>query len=143
METIMSEPLRCTAKSKTTGKQCKNLPIVGGTVCVSHGGSIPAVKAAAQRKMIALIDPALAVLYRAMFECDEWPSKIRAALGVLDRAGMGVASTLTLDTEKTDLSQLSMAELRERARVVTQRFTDLDETLLIEPPDEDDEGSVH
>jgi len=135
----MAEPLRCTAKSKTTGQQCKNLPITGGTVCVSHGGSIPAVKAAAQRKMIALIDPALATLYRALYECEEWPSKIRAALGILDRAGMGPGSTLTLDTEKTDLSQLSMAELRDRAKAVTERFADLEEL----PTEGVDDGPVH
>jgi len=134
----MAEPLRCTAKSKTTGVQCKNIPIVGGTVCVSHGGSIPAVKAAAQRKMVALIDPALAVLYRAMVECDEWPSKIRAALGILDRAGMGPGSTLTLDSDKSDLSQLSMSELRDRAKAVTERFTDLDT-----PPADDAGEPVH
>ena len=141
----MAEALRCTAKSKTTGAQCKNLPIVGGTVCVSHGGSIPAVKAAAQRKMIALIDPALAVLYRAMVECDEWPSRIRAALGVLDRAGMGVASTLTLDTDKSDLSQLSMAELKARAKAVTERFADLDEPPAepLADPTAFDDGPVH
>ena len=135
----MAEALRCTAKSKTTGAQCKNLPITGGTVCVSHGGSIPAVKAAAQRKMIALIDPALAVLYRAMVECDEWPSRIRAALGILDRAGMGPGSTLTLDTDKTDLSQLSMAELRDRAKAVTERFADMEEL----PTEAVDDGPVH
>ena len=134
----MAEALRCTAKSKTTGVQCKNIPIVGGTVCVSHGGSIPAVKAAAQRKMVALIDPALAVLYRAMVECDEWPSKIRAALGILDRAGMGPGSTLTLDSDKSDLSQLSMSELRDRAKAVTERFTDLDT-----PPADDAGEPVH
>lgn len=139
----MAEPLRCTAKSKTTGKQCRNTPIPGGTVCVSHGGSIPAVKAAAQRKMIALIDPALAVLYRAMVECDEWPSRIRAALGVLDRAGMGVASTLTLDTEKTDLSQLSMAELKARAKAVTERFAEMEPPLSSEALDLDDDGPIH
>jgi len=80
-------------------------------------------------------------LCRALFECDEWPSKIRAALGILDRAGMGPGSTLTLDTEKTDLSQLSMAELRDRAKAVTQRFADLDA-----PPaevEDFDDGHVH
>ena len=132
----MAEPLQCTAKSKTTGKQCKNVPIVGGTVCVSHGGSIPAVKAAAQRKMISLIDPALAVLYRAMVECDEWPSRIRAAIAVLDRAGMGVASTLTIDTDKTDLSQLSMSELQARARQVAERFATSEDIPTVEAPDE-------
>jgi len=131
----MAEPLRCTAKSKTTGKQCKNTPIVGGTVCVSHGGSIPAVKAAAQRKMVALIDPALAVLYRSLVECDEWPSRIRAALGILDRAGLGVGSTLTIDSDKSDLSQLSLSELQTRARQVAERFAEAD--------DVDDNTPVH
>jgi len=139
------DPLRCTAKSKTTGKQCKHPPIKGGTVCVAHGGSIPAVKAAAQRRMIQLIDPALAVLYRAMTECEEWPSRIRAALGVLDRAGMGPGSTLTLDSDKSDLSHLSVSELQARAKAVTERFAALDE-----PPPEPaadptafEDGSVH
>jgi hypothetical protein len=133
----MSEPLQCTAKSKTTGKQCRNIPIAGGTVCVSHGGSIPAVKAAAQRKMISLIDPAMAVLYRAMVECDEWPSRIRAALGVLDRAGMGPGSTLTVDSDRSDLSALSMEELKLRAKVITERFADLEETPTEEEVDLD------
>jgi len=123
----MPKPLQCTAKSKTTGKQCRNIPITGGTVCVSHGGSIPAVKAAAQRKMIALLDPALAVLYKSLYECPEWPSRIRAALGILDRAGLGPGSTLTLDTDKSDLSDLSMTELRARARLVAERFAESDE----------------
>ena len=131
----MAEPLRCTAKSKTTGKQCKNQPIIGGSVCVSHGGSIPAVKAAAQRKMGALIDPALAVLYRGMVECDEWPSRIRAAIAVLDRAGLGIGSTLTIDSDKSDLSQLSLSELQARARQVAERFAEAD--------DVDDDTSVH
>ena len=135
----MAEPLRCTAKSKTTGKQCKNIPITGGTVCVAHGGSIPAVKAAAQRRMIALIDPALHTLYRALFECEEWSQKVRAALGILDRAGMGPGSTLTVDTEKSDLSQLSLAELQARARQVAERFAE-DEDVKPEPDTADESG---
>jgi len=102
---------------------------------VSHGGSIPAVKAAAQRKMVALIDPALAVLYRSLVECDEWASRIRAALGILDRAGLGVGSTLTIDSDKSDLSQLSLSELQTRARQVAERFAEAD--------DVDDNTPVH
>ena len=138
----MAEPLRCTAKSKSTGKQCRNLPIVGGTVCISHGGSIPAVKAAAQRRMIALIDPAMDTLYRALYECEEWSQKVRAALGILDRAGMGVGSTLTIDTEKSDLSQLSLAELQARARQVAERFADYEDVKPEPEPDTSDE-SIH
>lgn len=136
----MAEPLRCTAKSKSTGVQCKNTPIPGGTVCISHGGSIPAVKAAAQRRMIALIDPAMDTLYRALYECEEWSQKVRAALGILDRAGMGPGSTLTVDTEKSDLSQLSLAELQARARQVAERFAE-DEDVKPEPDQADE--SIH
>ena len=139
----MAEPLRCTAKSKSTGNQCRLRPIPGGSVCVQHGGSIPAVKAAAQRKMIALIDPALAVLYRALEECDEWPSKIRAALGILDRAGMGVASPLTIDTDKSDLSELSVAELQARARVVAQQFAESDDVAPATDPDPESDERIH
>ena len=49
--------MRCSAQSKTTGEQCRNVPIAGGTVCVIHGGSAPAVKLAAQRRLLAMIDP--------------------------------------------------------------------------------------
>jgi len=41
---------RCTAYARTTGERCGNLPMQGGTVCRMHGGSIPAVKAAAARR---------------------------------------------------------------------------------------------
>lgn len=136
----MTEPLRCTAKSKSTGKQCRNLPIVGGSVCVQHGGSIPAVKAAAQRRMISMIDPALHTLYRALFECEEWSQKVRAALGILDRCGMGPGSTLTLDTEKTDLSQLSLSELQTRARQVAERFAEDED---VKPESESSDDAIH
>ena len=58
---------------------------------------------------------------------------------------MGVASTLTLDTDKSDLSQLSMAELKARAKAVTERFADLDEPPAepVEDPTTFDEGPVH
>ena len=136
----MAEPLRCTARSKSTGKQCRNIPITGGTVCLSHGGSIPAAKAAAQLRMVQMVDPAMAVLYKAMIECQEWPSRIRAALGVLDRAGMGPGSTLTVDSEKSDLSQLSLSELQSRARQIAERFAESED---IKPESEPSDGSVH
>jgi hypothetical protein len=79
----------------------------------------------------------MAVLYRAMVECDEWPSRIRAALGVLDRAGMGPGSTLTVDSDRSDLSALSMEELKLRAKVITERFADLEETPTEEEVDLD------
>lgn len=41
---------RCKAMARSTGEQCKRRPIIGGTVCVMHGGAAPAVRAAALRR---------------------------------------------------------------------------------------------
>lgn len=42
---------RCTATSTRSGKPCQAPPIKGGTVCVTHGGRAPQVKAAAARRL--------------------------------------------------------------------------------------------
>jgi hypothetical protein len=41
---------RCTGRSSRTGKPCKKDAIKGGTVCSTHGGKAPQVKAAAERR---------------------------------------------------------------------------------------------
>lgn len=46
----MTEPKRCKAKNRA-GEPCGRPPIVGGTVCASHGGSAPAVRKAAERRV--------------------------------------------------------------------------------------------
>lgn len=46
----MDESRRCTAKSKQSGERCKRAAIVGGTVCAMHGGKIPNVRAAAEKR---------------------------------------------------------------------------------------------
>lgn len=45
-----TEKARCSARAKSTGKQCGNLPMNGGHVCGVHGGKAPAVMAAARRR---------------------------------------------------------------------------------------------
>lgn len=50
---------RCTAH-RTNGEPCKRPPIRGGTVCASHGGSAPAVRAAADRRLAEQRTTALA-----------------------------------------------------------------------------------
>jgi hypothetical protein len=47
----MDESRRCTAKSKQSGERCKRAAIPGGKVCSIHGGKIPRVQAAAQRRL--------------------------------------------------------------------------------------------
>jgi hypothetical protein len=48
---LMDAP-RCTAKSKQSGERCKRRPVPGATVCSMHGGKIPAVAAAAKRRLM-------------------------------------------------------------------------------------------
>lgn len=43
---------RCTATSTQTGERCRKRPIVGGTVCYTHGGATPQVKAAAAERVL-------------------------------------------------------------------------------------------
>ena len=58
--------ITCTATSKQSGERGRRAPIAGGTVCVVHGGSAPAAKMAAQRRLIGMIDPAMNALLRAV-----------------------------------------------------------------------------
>jgi len=41
---------QCTARSSRSGERCRNRPVRGSTVCSTHGGSAPQVKAAAERR---------------------------------------------------------------------------------------------
>ena len=47
---------RCTAHSSRTGQPCKRNAIKGGTVCPSHGGGAPQVKAKAAERIEQLLD---------------------------------------------------------------------------------------
>ena len=89
---------QCTATSKQTGERCKRAPIVGGFVCDMHGGKIPAVRKSARERLLALVDPALDALLRALktgpscehcgrSDSDRDPVVLRAAQLVLDRCG--------------------------------------------------------
>ncbi|GAA1774542.1 hypothetical protein GCM10009767_35690 [Kocuria aegyptia] len=50
--TAEPHPRRCTAH-KSNGDPCSRWAIAGGTTCPAHGGSAPAVKAAAARRVLA------------------------------------------------------------------------------------------
>src|SRR5689334_730684 len=83
----------CTAKTRS-GRPCKGQPISGGNVCRMHGGAAPQVKLAAERRLAALVDPAIGVADRAMRDYrKDPPTALRAAFGVLDRTGYGPTET--------------------------------------------------
>jgi hypothetical protein len=92
------QPTRCTAHSKRTGDPCGNWAIRGGTVCRKHGGAVKATKEAAARRILAAADPAAALLVSQMYDKGLDASvRQRAALALLDRAGLNAKSELTVE----------------------------------------------
>lgn len=57
---------QCLATAKSSGKRCGRSAILGGTVCVVHGGSAPQVKAKARARILSLVDPAIGILAHAV-----------------------------------------------------------------------------
>lgn len=45
-------PRQCSATAKGTGRRCRRLAMIGGTVCPKHGGAAPQVRAAAERRVL-------------------------------------------------------------------------------------------
>ena len=63
----------CTAHSARTGKPCRRAPILGGTVCVTHGGAAPQVKAKAKERLTALFPKSVHVFDR-LLDREEFPT---------------------------------------------------------------------
>jgi hypothetical protein len=120
---------RCIATSKTTGERCHRAPILGGTVCSMHGGKSPLAKQAAQQRLLAMVEPALDVLLRALQSgnpctvcgrSDDMALVIRAAQMVLDRTGFGPHTTLTVTNPRSEFDSMSKQELAERAEQLSR-----------------------
>jgi hypothetical protein len=82
---------QCHARAKASGQPCQRQAIAGATVCRVHGGAAPQVKEAARLRILALVDPALATMARAVNSKRKGePSavEISAARDILDRAGL-------------------------------------------------------
>ena len=74
----------------TAGEPCGNPAIRGLTVCYNHGGNTKNARAAAQRNVLALVEPAVGRLAEALQLGDpgDWQTVMRAIKEVLDRAGI-------------------------------------------------------
>lgn len=91
MEPATRDTRRCTAKSSRSGHPCQRWAIAGGTVCPTHGGQAPQVKAKALDRLLALQHPAINRLEQLIGQ-DAFPSVAYAASrDVLDRT-MGKAA---------------------------------------------------
>lgn len=67
------DPMRCSARSKQSGVQCKRTPIPGGTVCRYHGGMAPQVQAKAKERLAALAPKAIQVM-DALLDRTQFPT---------------------------------------------------------------------
>jgi hypothetical protein len=92
-----TDPRRCTALSRQTGKRCKNASIPGGRVCRYHGGAAPQVQKRVNERLRELEYPAIDALARML----EPPSPNNLYVAAL-RAGtvLNAAKTVLDRTEK-------------------------------------------
>jgi Rad3-related DNA helicase len=105
---------QCTAKSKRTGNRCRQWACTGTTVCRMHGGTTKQVKRAHQRRLLELVDPAIARIEKELNNGDSSSDRLRAAENILDRTG--ISRKVEMGTE--DAQQLIMqriVEIRQRS----------------------------
>lgn len=83
------------------GSQCARAAGRGMTVCASHGGSLPAVKKAAARRLALASDPAAEkLIHMALYSklvTDE--VRLKALIQILDRAGVAGKTTIELEVK--------------------------------------------
>jgi hypothetical protein len=75
---------RCKAIKKD-GKRCGKHAIKGGRVCPTHGGSAPQVKANAQKRLLAMCEPAIMRLEALIHQDGHLPTALGAVTQVLNR----------------------------------------------------------
>lgn len=80
--------MKCTAHSSITGQPCKRWAIQGGTVCATHGGQAPQVKAKALERIQAAAVDAAVELARLAVSAESEAVRVSAIKDLLDRAGL-------------------------------------------------------
>ena len=102
--------ITCTAHNRQ-GQSCGRPPIPGGNVCRHHGGAAGHVKAAAERRLLAAVDPAITALVE-LLGAERDSDRLRAITLILDRAGI-------TQTQQVDVLTASFLEA-EIARMETE-----------------------
>lgn len=115
----------CSA-TKRNGKPCGLPPIKGGTVCHKHGGSAPQVRAAANRRLIEMVIPAMKELHKIINREDVADAdKLKAISMVLNRTGYSERQQIDIGLrEETPFDRLSKG-----SALIISRGTDLREEL--------------
>lgn len=90
---------RCRAVKKS-GERCKRYAIRGGRVCPYHGGSAPQVRAKANRRLLAMVEPSIIRLEALIHQDEHMPTALGAIRTVLERAGAEAIGPLAKDVER-------------------------------------------
>lgn len=101
---VPPDEMRCVAKAigrdnPWRGNRCARIRVKGAVVCRTHGGTLPNVKKAAQRRLAMAALPAserlihIALVKKKVSNRD----RIRALLEVLDRAGVRGVQTIEIE----------------------------------------------
>ena len=131
----------CTAK-RTNGEPCRKVAIKGASVCATHGGRAPQVKAKAKARLENAADR-MAKLLLNMAEADDVSDavKLNAIRDALDRSGVSAknAVEVTVGPMKPWESVMDGIAAGSRAESRARRGIPLDEAdhALIGAPDED------
>lgn len=104
--------LRCGATA-SSGEQCRRWAILGGSVCPTHGGSAPQVKAAARARLQELAHPAITRLADLMGSDNETVA-LRAAMFVIDRTHDEKGEALGMPMPSKAQLEAWIAELEEQ-----------------------------
>jgi hypothetical protein len=127
---------QCTATTKhgdRAGERCGASAIKGGSVCAKHGGRAPQVRAKAQERLEALVEPALVELgkiVRAKGTSDA--DKIKACAEILDRYAptskrsaqdVKVDGNVTVNDQSAQARSLAEMIEQERARIQARQTT--------------------
>jgi hypothetical protein len=106
--------------------------------------TVAEIRLLAKRKLMQLVIPALEALRGAIeHPDDESAVVIKAACAVLDRAGFGVHSTVTIDDQAMDIPRLTPEEHVDRMRQLIARLETQFNTAVTNPPPGHTSTSVH
>ena len=101
--TAPSHIIRCSGQKPSSGERCAREAIAGGTVCRIHGGTLPAVQAAAATRIGLMADAAVTALEGILQDPDaDDRDKFAVARDILDRAGLGATNKLLVGIGQVD-----------------------------------------
>ncbi len=128
------------AEGKVQWKPCQAPPIRGGTVCIKHGGKAPHVRAAANRRLLAMVEPSLIRLEDLAHQDEHPPTALGAIRTILERVGNPIGVLKTAGEVKDTRPQITIGIAVGGINPPTMQVTEAPPIAL--PPAVDDEEII-